>query len=72
MKPQSSCRENALLLPPECVAERLGMSVTWVKRESHKGRIPHTRLGKAYRYRPSEIEAFANGSKHGIPLSKTR
>ena len=64
MKPQSSCRDDAHLVSPECVAERLGMSVQWIIRQSRAGNIPHRRLGKSYRYVPSEIEAFAKGDSH--------
>lgn len=58
------CTENALLITPECVAERLGVKVQWVKRQSRDGKIPHRRMGKAYRYVPAEIEEWAKGESH--------
>jgi hypothetical protein len=58
------CTDGVLLLSPECVAERLGVKVQWVIRQSRAGKIPHRRLGKAYRYVPAEIEKWAKGESH--------
>ena len=59
-----TCIEKAILWVPECVAERLGVEVQWLIRESRAGRIPHRRIGKAYRYVPDEIEKWAKGAPH--------
>lgn len=55
---------NKLLSTPEA-AQRLGISTSWLEHDriSH-GRIPHVRFGRAVRYRPEDLEAFVERSKH--------
>jgi excisionase family DNA binding protein len=46
------------------VASLMGMSVSWVYlhvREDSNPRLPHLRLGRAVRFRRSEIDRFLNG-----------
>jgi predicted DNA-binding transcriptional regulator AlpA len=46
-------------LTPEQLAERLGVSVSWIKRHSRttaKNLIPHIEFGRAKRYRWGSVE----------------
>ena len=49
------------LLKPMQIAERWGVSRSWVYRAAEEGRIPHLRLGGAggpLRFSPSAIDRF--------------
>jgi excisionase family DNA binding protein len=46
------------LLTPEDVAALLGVSRLFVIRQSRAGKIPSIKLGKAYRYRATAINAW--------------
>ena len=51
------------LLNAEALAAKLGVSVGWVKRHTRESvageeKIPSIRLGKVFRYRPSDVEKW--------------
>jgi excisionase family DNA binding protein len=50
-------KEDSLVRAPE-VADYLLLSVRTIKALTSKGGLPHYRIGRAVRYRPSEIEAW--------------
>lgn len=41
------------------VAKYLNMSLNWVYRRTEAGEIPHANLGRAKRYSPARIRAYA-------------
>jgi excisionase family DNA binding protein len=40
------------------IAERLGMSVSTIRKSVHYGFIPHVKLGRAVRFREKDIETW--------------
>lgn len=50
--------EATILLTAEEVAERLRVNVNTVRRYIRSGRLPAIRLGKGYRIRSEDLEAF--------------
>jgi hypothetical protein len=46
------------------VADWLCVTVAWVYAETRADRIPHIRVGRYYRYRPSSIEAWLREQEH--------
>jgi excisionase family DNA binding protein len=70
-------QSNGLLAEPllhaEDVARLVGMTPKWIYDETRKGRIPHIKLGRYYRYRESSIsrwlaalEAGGEGGRYAI------
>ena len=51
--------EIAIVWTAEDVAERLKMSISWVRKRTADGTLPHVRFGAAVRYTPSEITEYA-------------
>lgn len=51
------------LLRPEEVAEKLGMSLSWVY--SNKQNIGYIQFGKAVRFEQSAVESYAESCKRG-------
>lgn len=48
----------ARYLTPEDVATRLGVSISWVRKRSADGTLPHRKVGRYLRFIPSEIDAW--------------
>lgn len=46
------------LLTPEDVAERIGMSPSWVRKRAQARELPHYKVGGKLRFRWSEIVRF--------------
>ena len=46
------------LLDTAAIAERLGMSVSTIRKWVHYGFIPHVKLGRAVRFREKDIEKW--------------
>jgi excisionase family DNA binding protein len=46
------------LLTAEEVADRLGVTRTWVWAQAREGRIPHVRLGRYRRFREEALEQW--------------
>jgi excisionase family DNA binding protein len=46
------------LLNAEEVARHVGMTPNWIYSETRNGRIPHIKLGRYRRYRPSAIKRW--------------
>jgi excisionase family DNA binding protein len=57
--------DNGRLLTAEDVADMLSVPVSWVRRESKAGRLPHVKLGRYYRYSEPSIRAFVAGLERG-------
>jgi excisionase family DNA binding protein len=57
------------LLHVEDVARLLGMTPKWIYDESRKGRIPHIKLGRYYRYRESSISRWLASKEAGGGVS---
>jgi excisionase family DNA binding protein len=53
------------LLHVEDVARLVGMTPKWIYDESRKGRIPHIKLGRYYRYRESSISRWLASKEAG-------
>lgn len=55
----------AILLTPQQVAERLQVSVAWVRDHSERlhPRLPVTRIGRLLRYHVEDIEHFIQGQR---------
>ena len=63
----------AILLTPQQVAERLQVSVAWVRDHSERlhPRLPVTRIGRLLRYHVEDIEQFiqiqrASGKRRAV------
>lgn len=69
-RPAVSPQHPQQLLTPDEVAALLGVPRLFVIRASRAGRIPSVKLGKAYRYRPTTIEAWLREQETG--QSKTQ
>ena len=50
------------------VAAYLGMSRQWIYKEAELGRLPCYRLGASLRFKPEEVRAFLESSRHGPRL----
>jgi excisionase family DNA binding protein len=46
------------LLDTATIAEKLGMSVSTIRKWVHFGFIPHVKLGRAVRFREKDVEAW--------------
>ena len=46
------------LLKPEDVAERLNVSLRFIRRLCHERRVPYTKVGKLVRFDADELEAW--------------
>jgi excisionase family DNA binding protein len=46
------------LLRPEEAAERLNVSVRFIRRLCHERRLPYAKVGKFVRFDPDELEAW--------------
>ncbi len=46
------------LLRPEEAAERLNVSVRFIRRLCHERRVPYAKVGKFVRFDPDELEAW--------------
>lgn len=53
------------LIYAEDVAEKIGMTPQWVYDQSRRGLIPHVKLGRFYRYRPSSIDDWLRSIERG-------
>lgn len=60
------------LLTTNDVAERLARSARWVREQAREGAIPSFKLGKAVRFRESEIEAWLDKQGRGERLPVRR
>ena len=49
---------ESVLLTPEELAEMIGMTPQWVCAQCRRGRIPHIKLGRFYKFRREAIEAW--------------
>lgn len=49
---------NEPLIDVEEVAEMIGMSVPWIRKETRRGNIPHLPLGRRKKYRRAAIEQW--------------
>ncbi len=61
------------LLKPVEIAERWGVSRSWVYRAAEEGRIPHLRLGGAggpLRFSPAAIEHFEEQASRPGPFDR--
>jgi len=46
------------LLTPEEAAERLNVTLRFIRRLCHERRVPYTKVGKLVRFDPDELEAW--------------
>jgi excisionase family DNA binding protein len=46
------------ILNAEEVAGHIGMTPKWIYEETRRGRIPHMKLGRYYRYRATAIDSW--------------
>jgi len=46
------------LVPPEEVAEMLSVSPAWVQKQARAGVLPGMKLGRYWRFKVSEVEAW--------------
>lgn len=54
------------LLTAEEVADRLGVSRSWVYAAVRSGEIPHLKLGRYVRFRPETIDAWLADIERGV------
>jgi excisionase family DNA binding protein len=47
------------MLTPKQVAERFNVAQSTVYQWARRGKVPFTRIGKCVRFKPEDIEAFA-------------
>ncbi|MFJ5305600.1 helix-turn-helix domain-containing protein [Streptomyces sp. NPDC088350] len=53
------------LYHPEEIAEALGCSAWWVKDRARRGLIPHTRVGRAYRFTAAHLAEIVRLHEEG-------
>ena len=53
------------LLDSKQLAKLLNISKGWIDRKARANEIPHIRLGKAYRFQPSEVLKWLEAQKQG-------
>jgi excisionase family DNA binding protein len=46
------------LLDPDAAAERLGVSVRWIRRAVAERRLPFIKVGRFVRFRPADLDAY--------------
>jgi excisionase family DNA binding protein len=46
------------MLTPEEAAERLNVTLRFIRRLCHERRVPYTKVGKLVRFDPDELEAW--------------
>ena len=56
---------NESLLTARQLAERLGMSMSWVLDQWEAGALPGYKLGRAVRFRGSEVEMWLQSYRRG-------
>jgi excisionase family DNA binding protein len=56
---------NEPLLTARELAEHLSLSADTVLDWAEAGRIPHFKLGRAVRFRPSEVDAWLEAQRRG-------
>lgn len=54
------------LMTTEDLAEYLNRPVKWVRMNAHE--IPHQKVGREYRFRLAEVDAWLEASRGGTPL----
>ncbi|MFD7993139.1 helix-turn-helix domain-containing protein [Streptomyces mexicanus] len=60
------------LYRPEEIAETLGCSAWWVKDRAHRRLIPHTRVGRAYRFTAEHLAEIIRIHEEPAPLRSDR
>jgi excisionase family DNA binding protein len=58
----AAVRQRLSLLTADQVCELLQVTKPWLYDVVQAGRFPHVRLGRQLRFRPSEIEAYLDGT----------
>ena len=53
------------LLTPDDLAELLGVPRPFIIKQSHAGKIPAIKIGKAWRFRRSSIDRWLAGNENG-------
>jgi excisionase family DNA binding protein len=53
------------MLKPEEVAERLNVSLRFIRRLCHERRVPYTKVGKFVRFDADELEAWITTQRVG-------
>jgi excisionase family DNA binding protein len=54
----STSAQERPMLKPEEVAERLNVSLRFIRRLCHERRVPYTKIGKFVRFDADELEAW--------------
>jgi transcriptional regulator with XRE-family HTH domain len=54
----SFAEQHEALVDTAWVAERLGMTTEWVRDQAEAGRLPAGRIGREFKFRPSDIARF--------------
>jgi len=66
MQTSLSSIESSSLLDEKAVATYLGVSVEFLQQDrSKRKRIPFVKLGRAVRYDPADVKAYAASCKRG-------
>lgn len=60
---------SAHLLTSHQIADRLGKSEQWVRRQANAGTIPGFRVGKDWRFTEDDLAAFLD-SRRSVPASR--
>ena len=53
------------MLDADQAAELLGISREWIYKMARRGELPYYRLGRAMRFRRSELDAFLEEARRG-------
>ena len=56
--PQRALPGTALTYTAQEAADLLGSSYDWLTREARKGRLPHHRFGRVYRFTQDDVDAI--------------
>jgi excisionase family DNA binding protein len=54
------------MLKPEQAAERLNVSLRFIRRLCHERRVPYTKVGRLVRFDPAELDAWLAAHRVGL------
>jgi excisionase family DNA binding protein len=58
--------ENEKLIGPGELSEQIGIPLSWIYAKAEAGILPHYKIGKYVRFRPSEVLAWIEAQRRGV------
>lgn len=59
-----------ILIDPKLMSETYSLPISWIYSKAQAGILPHYRIGKYVRFRPSEIEAWLDRNHRAESMNK--